>query len=94
MRNDYLKILGSSILAGMLVLAGQWVSDNLMPVVPVTASAPAERDVLLVMNEEQFEGKWKQFKGEIKRQWGQFTDDDLLQIEGSHDKLVGKLLKR
>ena len=94
MRTDYLKILGSSILAGMLVLAGQWVSDNLMPVVPATASAPAERDVLLVMNEEQFEGKWKQFKGKIKRQWGQFTDDDLLQIEGSHDKLVGKLLKR
>lgn len=95
MRDDYLMNLGVSILAGTLVLASQWFSNNLlMPVVPATASAPAERDVLLVMNEDQFEGKWKQFKGELKRQWGKFTDDDLLQIQGSHEKFVGKLLER
>jgi len=94
MRNDYLNILGSTVLAGTLVLASQWFSDNLMPVGPATAAVPAESDVLLVMNEDQFEGKWKQFKGELKRQWGKFTDDDLLQIEGSHEKFVGKLLER
>ena len=94
MRNDYLKILGASILAGMIVLASQWLSDNLMPAVQTPVSPAAEGNVLLVMNEEQFEGKWKQFKGELKRQWGRVTDDGPLQIEGSHEKFVGKLLER
>jgi uncharacterized protein YjbJ (UPF0337 family) len=43
------------------------------------------------MNAHQFQGKWKQFKGELKMQWGKFTDDDLQQIEGSYDKFVGKV---
>ena len=94
MRHDYLQSLGVSILAGMLALGSQWFSNNLMPVVPATASALAESDVLLVMNEDQFEGKWKQFKGEIKIQWGRFTGDALLQIEGSHEKFVGKILEQ
>ncbi|MBX3234666.1 MAG: CsbD family protein [Nitrospiraceae bacterium] len=46
------------------------------------------------MNEDQFQGKWKQFKGELKRRWAKFTDDDLLYIEGSLDKLDGKIQER
>jgi len=46
------------------------------------------------MNEDTFEGKWKQAKGQIKQWWGDLTDDDLKQIEGSRDKLVGKLQER
>ena len=42
------------------------------------------------MNADQFKGKWMQFKGELKKQYGKFTDDDLKQIEGSYDKFVGK----
>jgi uncharacterized protein YjbJ (UPF0337 family) len=33
----------------------------------------------LVLNEDQFKGNWKQFKGEPKK-WANFTDDDLLYI--------------
>ena len=36
------------------------------------------------MNTDTFKGQWTQFKGELKRQWGQFTDDDLLQIQGDY----------
>jgi uncharacterized protein YjbJ (UPF0337 family) len=43
------------------------------------------------MNTDQFKGRWAQFKGELKRQWGDFTDDDLLQIEGDYQKFQGKL---
>jgi len=43
------------------------------------------------MNREQFKGQWKQFKGELKRQWGKFTDDDLMQIEGDYDKFMGSM---
>ena len=46
------------------------------------------------MNREQFKGQWKQFKGELKKQWGQFTDDDLLEIEGDYDKFAGSLQER
>jgi len=46
------------------------------------------------MNREQFKGQWKQFKGELKRQWGRFTDDDLMQIEGDYDKFIGSLQER
>ena len=46
------------------------------------------------MNADQFQGRWKQFKGDLKLQWGKFTDDDLRQIEGSYDKFVGKIQER
>jgi len=51
-------------------------------------------NLLLVINQDQFAGNWKQFKGELKRQWGEFTDDDLLYIEGSYDKYEGRLQER
>jgi uncharacterized protein YjbJ (UPF0337 family) len=43
------------------------------------------------MNWDQIEGKWKQFKGSVKQQWGKITDDDLDFIAGARDKFVGKL---
>jgi len=46
------------------------------------------------MNADIFQGKWGQFKGELKRQWGKFTDDDLTQIEGSYEKFLGKVQER
>ena len=46
------------------------------------------------MNRDHFKGKWNQFKGELKKQWGLFTDDDLLAIEGDYDKFTGKLQER
>ena len=42
------------------------------------------------MNKEQFKGNWNQYKGEIKKKWGKFTDDELLQVEGDYDKFEGK----
>ncbi|HLY19615.1 MAG TPA: CsbD family protein [Bryobacteraceae bacterium] len=46
------------------------------------------------MNWDQVEGKWKQLKGAAKQQWGKLTDDDLDQIAGTRDKLVGRLQER
>lgn len=46
------------------------------------------------MNSDVFAGKWKQMKGQAKEWWGKLTDDDLTQIEGSQDKLVGVLQER
>ncbi|MBV8843238.1 MAG: CsbD family protein [Bryobacterales bacterium] len=46
------------------------------------------------MNSDQFEGKWKQFKGKAKEQWGKLTDDDIQMINGKRDTLIGKLQER
>ncbi len=46
------------------------------------------------MNLDVLKGKWKQLKGEAKTQWGKLTDDDLDQIEGNTEKLVGKVQER
>lgn len=43
------------------------------------------------MNKDIFSGNWKQFKGEVKKQWGDLTDDQITQAEGSREKLVGKI---
>lgn len=42
--------------------------------------------------QEATAGNWLQLKGEIKRRWGKLTDDELTQIDGSKDKLIGKLV--
>ena len=46
------------------------------------------------MNSDVLKGKWLQMKGEVLRQWGKLTDDDLDQIEGNAEKMVGKLQER
>jgi uncharacterized protein YjbJ (UPF0337 family) len=37
------------------------------------------------------EGNWKQFRGEVKAQWGKLTDDHLDVIAGKRVQLVGKI---
>ena len=46
------------------------------------------------MNEDIFSGKWHQFKGKIKENWGKLTDDDLTRINGKREKLLGALEER
>jgi uncharacterized protein YjbJ (UPF0337 family) len=46
------------------------------------------------MNQDILKGRWSQLKGELKTQWGKLTDNDITQIEGQRDKLVGKVRER
>ena len=46
------------------------------------------------MNEDQLKGNWKQVQGRVKEQWGKLTDDDLTQVNGQRDQLVGKLQEK
>lgn len=43
---------------------------------------------------EKFKGSWTQTKGAVKEQWGKLTDDDLMEIQGRRDQLVGKIQTR
>lgn len=46
------------------------------------------------MNADILKGQWHQMKGEVKTQWGKLTDNDLDQIAGQSEKLIGKLQER
>ena len=46
------------------------------------------------MNRDIVKGNFSQIKGKIKQQWGKLTDDEIDQMEGSADILVGKLQER
>ena len=47
-----------------------------------------------MMDWDRVEGNWKQFKGKVKEQWGDLTDDDLDRIAGKRDQLEGKIQER
>jgi uncharacterized protein YjbJ (UPF0337 family) len=46
------------------------------------------------MNWDQVQGKWKQYKGQVKEKWGKLTDDDLDVINGQRQQLVGRVQER
>lgn len=46
------------------------------------------------MNADTLKGQWHQMKGDVKTQWGKLTDNDLDQIAGQSEKLIGKLQER
>jgi uncharacterized protein YjbJ (UPF0337 family) len=47
-----------------------------------------------MMNWDQIEGNWKQFKGQVRQRWGKLTDQDLTVVEGKREQLVGKIQER
>jgi uncharacterized protein YjbJ (UPF0337 family) len=43
------------------------------------------------MGWDRIEGNWKHFTGSVIEKWGKFTDDDLTAINGSRDRLEGRI---
>jgi uncharacterized protein YjbJ (UPF0337 family) len=46
------------------------------------------------MNRDTLKGQWTQLKGQLRKQWGKLTDDEVDQIQGNAEILVGKLQER
>ena len=46
------------------------------------------------MNEDTMKGQWTQLKGRVREQWGKLTQDDVDQIQGRAEQLIGKLQTR
>ena len=46
------------------------------------------------MNWTQIEGRWQTLSGQLRSQWAKLTDDDLANIAGKRDQLLGKLQER
>ena len=67
-----------------------------------TEEANPERDHYRVCGEQQevnvnrdrLEGKWKQFSGTVREQWGRLTGDWLSVVAGRHDRAAGEYQER
>lgn len=48
----------------------------------------------MAVNLQNLQGQWNQLKGEVKKKWGQLTDDDLRWTNGNVDQLIGRIQER
>jgi uncharacterized protein YjbJ (UPF0337 family) len=48
----------------------------------------------MAINVQGLQGQWNQLKGEVKKHWGQLSDDDLKWSGGNIDQLVGRIQQR
>jgi len=48
----------------------------------------------MAINVQGLQGQWNQLKGEVKKKWGQLTDDDLRWSNGNIDQLIGRIQER
>jgi uncharacterized protein YjbJ (UPF0337 family) len=46
------------------------------------------------MNNDQIQGKWKQLSGSFREKFGRFTNDDVAQLNGQQDQIIGKLQEK
>lgn len=46
------------------------------------------------MNSNIWKGRWKQISGEIQKQWGDLTEQELFKIDGDRKKLEGLLQEK
>ena len=46
------------------------------------------------MNEYILKGRWQEMTGGVKEKWGKLTDNNLGEIEGKREKLLGLLQKK
>lgn len=46
------------------------------------------------MNWDRIEGNWKQFKGQAQQKWGKLTDDEIDQVSGKREELIGRIQER
>jgi uncharacterized protein YjbJ (UPF0337 family) len=46
------------------------------------------------MNRDTLKGQWMQLKGKIRQQWGKLTDDEIDQLQGNAEQLIGRVQER
>ena len=46
------------------------------------------------MNRDTLEGQWMQLKGKVRQQWGRLTDDEIDQMQGNAEMLIGRIQER
>ena len=47
-----------------------------------------------MIDQQILEGNWNEIKGKLRQKWGQLTDDDLPQIRGDVEQLIGVIQRK
>ena|SRR5438128_2549672 len=68
------------------------VSFGALPVAVHAQTSTTQSDAKTIW--EKIKGSWTTTKGAVKEQWGKLTDDDLMEIQGRREQLVGKIQTR
>ncbi len=48
----------------------------------------------MLPNAQELAGSWNELKGQIRRKWGQLTEDELEEAKGNVDQLVGRIQQK
>lgn len=46
------------------------------------------------MDDLRTKGNWNKIKGELKKKYGELTEDDLVYAEGEEDELIGRIQQK
>ena len=46
------------------------------------------------MDKDRIEGNWTEFKGKLREEYGELTDDEIEEARGNREQLEGKLQER
>lgn len=46
------------------------------------------------MNSDELKGRWTEMKGKARSKWGELTDDELAQVEGDREQLIGLIQQK
>jgi uncharacterized protein YjbJ (UPF0337 family) len=47
-----------------------------------------------MVNTQVLQGQWNQVRGQLKKKWGQLTDDDLRLANGNLDQIIGRIQQK
>jgi uncharacterized protein YjbJ (UPF0337 family) len=47
-----------------------------------------------MVNTQVLQGQWNQVRGQLKKKWGQLTEDDLRFANGNVDQLIGRIQQK
>jgi len=92
---DFLRVIAATILAAGVAVITQDPSFRILPA-PIEASVADShyRELMLILKQDPFGDKAMQFRGDLKRQWANFTDEDLSEIDGNYDRFLEKIHER
>jgi uncharacterized protein YjbJ (UPF0337 family) len=87
MKETEMRRIAVAVVAAALVIAAPLVVTHAQ-----STTTTIKNDVAVAW--AKIQGAWTQSKGAVKEQWGKLTDNDVQEIDGRREVLVGKLQTR
>ena len=47
-----------------------------------------------MINEQTFQGRWNEIKGQLRSKWGALTDDDVMSFNGNLEQFIGAIQRK